>query len=140
MRRKSKKRSEGLEDPMINLTPLIDVVFVVLIMFMIIAPMLELDHVELAAGNNSRVDESTFVSEGSPLVIHVREDNTIWLNKQRVTPKLLEKLLVEAKSLNEKQNPQLFHDKRAHFGTYQSVKNAVEAAGYSEMDIVLKPA
>lgn len=140
MRRRSKKSGESLEDPMINLTPLIDVVFVVLIMFMIVAPMLELDHVELAPGNNSKMDESTFISEGSLLAIHVRQDNTIWLNKRRVTPKLLEELLVEAKLQNKKQSPQLFHDKRAHFGTYQSVKNAVEAAGYTEMDIVLKPA
>ena len=140
MRRKSKKRSESLEDPMINLTPLIDVVFVVLIMFMIVAPMLELDNVELAPGNNSRMDETTFISESSPLTIHVRGDNSIWLNKRRVTPRLLEELLIEAKLQNGKQNPQLFHDKRAHFGTYQSVKNAVEAAGYSEMDIILKPA
>ena len=139
MRKKGKNRSENLEDPMINLTPLIDVVFVVLIMFMIVAPMLELDHVKLASGNNSSVDEATFVNEASPLSIHVRQDNTIWLNQHQVSSKQLENLLVEARKFDDKKNPQLFHDLRAHFGTYQSVKNAVENAGFSEMDIVLKP-
>ena len=35
--------------------------------------------------------------------------------------------------------PRVFQDKNATFGTYQTVKNAVEAAGFEEMDIILKP-
>ena len=36
--------------------------------------------------------------------------------------------------------PQVFHDKKAEFGTYQAVKNAAEEAGFSHIDIILKPA
>ncbi len=40
---------------------------------------------------------------------------------------------------NPESRPQIFHDKNAKFGTYQTVKNALEAAGFSEMDLILKP-
>jgi hypothetical protein len=35
--------------------------------------------------------------------------------------------------------PLVFHDKKAHFGTYQSVKNATESAGFQQMDVILNP-
>ncbi len=35
--------------------------------------------------------------------------------------------------------PQLYHNRNAHFGTYQSVKNATEMAGFTQLDIILKP-
>ena len=44
------------EEPLINLTPLIDVVFVVLIMFIVIAPMLEVERVELASAGESALE------------------------------------------------------------------------------------
>ncbi len=49
--RKSRRLSSlsHSEEASINLTPLIDVVFVVLIIFILIAPMLELDRIQLAS-------------------------------------------------------------------------------------------
>ena len=128
-----------IDEPTVNLTPLIDVVFVILIMFIVIAPLLELDKVELAEGPNMP-QKSQSVQESSPLSIHVHHDNSIWFNQQVVTPQQLTVLLKDAKIQHPKIVPQVFHDRRAHFGTYQSVKNAAEEAGFSEMDIILKPA
>jgi biopolymer transport protein ExbD len=132
-------RENAIEEPAVNLTPLIDVVFVILIMFIVIAPLLELDQVELAEGANMP-QTTRSVQESSPVAIHVREDNTIWFNSQSVTPLQLAILLKNAKAQHPKVIPQVFHDKRAQFGTYQAVKNAAEEAGYSQMEIILKPA
>lgn len=129
-----------IDEPTINLTPLIDVVFVILIMFILIAPLLELDRVELADAPAANFHENHSVQESSPLTIHVHQDNSIWFNNKSVTPSELTALLKEAKLRYPKLTPQIFHDKRAHFGTYQSVKNAVEAAGFAQMEIILKPA
>jgi biopolymer transport protein ExbD len=129
---------EVLEEGVINLTPLIDVVFVVLIMFIIVAPMLEVDHVELAAKEQAD-RERTPIQENSHLVIHVHADNTIWINKQRVSEKDLLPLLKREKLNHPKQIPQLFHDKKAFFGTYQTVKNSLERAGFEEIALFLQP-
>jgi len=128
------------EEPAVNLTPLIDVVFVILIMFIVIAPLLELDRVELADGPMAKLPGSSSVQETSPITIHVQDDNSIWLNNQRTNPRELVALLKQAKLQYPNINPQIFHDKKAHFGTYQSVKNAAEEAGFSMIDIILKPA
>lgn len=128
------------EEPTVNLTPLIDVVFVILIMFIVIAPLLELDRVELADAPIAMLSASSSVQESSPITIHVHQDNAIWFNNHPVTPKELMGLLKEAKIRYPEARPQIFHDRKAQFGTYQSVKNAAEEAGFSHIDIILKPA
>ena len=137
--RLSSRQGESSEELHINLTPLIDVVFVVLIMFIVIAPMLELDRIQLAASAGHGIKESGVVQESSPIAIQVQEDDTLYFNRKIVSEKQLIELLKNAKRAYPTQVPQLFHDKRAHFGTYQTVKNAVETAGFEQLDIILQP-
>lgn len=133
-------RSVSVEEPTVNLTPLIDVVFVILITFIVIAPLLELDRVELAdASSNIAYSQSISVQEASPIAIHVRQDNVILVNGNPVSIDQLTQYLIQAKQRYPNARPQLFHDKKAQFGTYQSVKNAAETAGFNQMDVILKP-
>jgi len=138
MRRLNRVISEA-EEPSVNLTPLIDVVFVILIMFIVVAPLLELDRVELATSSEEPSDHVFAAQENGPITLHVKRDNTVWLNHKLVDIKSLPSLLKVAREQNPQARPQLFHDKMAHFGTYQAVKNAAEAAGFQQMDIILKP-
>ena len=128
-----------VEEPTINLTPLIDVVFVILIMFIVIAPLLELDRIELAEGSSEETGSSIAAQENSQISIHVFADNTIEFNRKRVLLSQLPQLLREAKTRFPSARPQIFHDRRAPFGTYQEIKNATEDAGFQQMDIILKP-
>jgi biopolymer transport protein ExbD len=137
-RRIGQKGTSSFEEPTVNLTPLIDVVFVILIMFILVAPLLELDRVELADSPASRQGGSS-ASEASPVAIHVHKDNTIWMDNHKLKPEQLTAMLIQSKKRYPQARLQVFHDKKAEFGVYQSVKNAAEAAGYRELDIVLKP-
>ncbi len=123
----------------INLTPLIDVVFIVLIMFIIIAPMVELDRVQLASAAQHDNKEMAVVQEDNPVAIHVHDDNSIWINRRVVTEKELLQILKQAKRNYPQKIPQLFQDKKAQFGIYQTVKNAVEMAGFEQLDVILQP-
>jgi len=138
-RRKNLDRSHGFEEATINLTPLIDVVFVVLIIFIIVAPMLELDRIELAYAAPTPKKERASTPEASAITIHVHEDNTIWFNGRQVNEQSLNALLKQAHASFPDRIPQLFNDKKACFGTYQTVKNAVEMAGFEQLDVILKP-
>ncbi len=137
-RRRFHTDDEPLEEPIINLTPLIDVVFVVLISFMLIAPMLEIDSIDLANGGTEKKKES-LSPESTPLSISVRADNTIWLQGKKVTTIELEKALLVQKKNHPGKIPQVIHDRNASFGTYQTVKNVMERCGFEQMDVVLKP-
>ncbi len=140
MARRSYRASDASSDEInINLTPLIDVVFVVLIIFIIIAPMVELDRIELAESAGGARKEALNPSETNTISIYVRKDNTIWLNGMQVELKQLTLLLKEMHRVSPTKKPKLFQDKQAFFGTYQTVKNAVEGAGFDELDVVLKP-
>ena len=127
------------EEVQINLTPLIDVVFVILIMFIIVAPMLELDRVQLASAAEKTDPVMTAAPENAPITIHVHADDSIWFNAKRVSEKELVLLLKTAKVQYPARIPQLFHDKQARFGTYQNVKNAIECAGFEQLDVILQP-
>ena len=131
------KNNHPIEEPQINLTALIDIVFVVLIIFILIAPLLELDRVQLA--DAPKLNQPNSVTEASPITLQVQRDNTIWLNTQPTRIEALKDRLVDLRKHLPSARPQLFQDKKAEFGTYQSVKNALEEAGFSEVDIVLNP-
>ena len=134
-----RRKHPSLEEATMNLTPLIDVVFVILIMFIVVAPLLEMDRVELAPGPPLQGDRVVAIQENSPITLHIFADNTVTLNQQKINLAQLSTYLSMARTKNPQAKPQLFHDRKAMFGTYQIVKNAVEEAGFPEMDVILKP-
>ncbi len=138
-----KRRPPPLEDdssdePLVNLTPLIDVVFVVLISFMLIAPVLDIDSIVLAPSGPSSKKESIAV-QNSPLAISIRADNSIWFHGEKVSLPDLEKHLMLEKMRRPAETPQLIPDARSHFETYAQVKAVLEKCGFEQMDIILRP-
>ncbi len=117
---------------LINITPLIDVIFVVLIMFMLIAPLLNVEHIKLASASKSAKEISTLKSHN--LQIHIYENNTLTLNGKKIT---LQNLSHELHLLPKQTVPQVLCDKKAHFGAYQQVKIMLENAGFKQMDLIL---
>lgn len=126
---------DSVDEPLINLTPLIDVVFVVLITFMLIAPVLDTDSVDLAVSGGKESKEL----QTSPISIAVHADNSIWFHGTKMTLAQLEQALRQEKKRHPHATPQLVHDKGASFGTYQSLKNLLEGVGFAQMDVILKP-
>ncbi len=124
------------EDSLLNLTPLIDVVFIVLIAFMLMAPLLEIDSIALAPSGEAH---SKPASQNHPISITLRADNTLWFQGKEIPFSALEKTLLHAKTQFPNAIPQIIPDARSHFETYQKVKNSCEACGFETLDIVLKP-
>jgi biopolymer transport protein ExbD len=137
---RARRNSVQEEGPTVNLTPLIDVVFVILVMFILIAPILEIDNISLADAPTKAKDVTVVEKDSSPIVIHVKPNDSILFNGRMTGIAVLQERLIEEKKIYPHAKPLVFHDRRAQFGTYQHVKNAVESAGFHEMDIVLAPA
>lgn len=125
-------------DSLINLTPLIDVVFVVLIVFILLAPLVEIDSISLAPGSR-KTAENPFKTESNALHIDLLKDGSVRINKREIEKKDLRKLLIALHEAHQKGNPKLFCDKEVAFGAYQEVKNAIEDAGFETLDIVVAP-
>lgn len=124
--------------PQVNLTPLIDVVFVVLIAFILIAPLLELEQISLAPSNRSK-ELSHANDPTTAITIRVYKNNEIRINEQKITTDALLSHLQNLKKKHPHVIPRLFHDKRAYFGTYQQIKNSIELAGFEKLDVILQP-
>jgi biopolymer transport protein ExbD len=81
--------------PSMNVTPLVDVVLVLLIIFMVIAPMMVKQFWLHVPKKETVVQpETDQPSDGPvPIVVTVRNDKTVWINKDRVElPELGDKL------------------------------------------------
>ena len=83
----------------INVTPLVDVVLVLLIIFMVVTPMLQRGKdVKLPVAAKKEHAEG---SEADPMIISITSDKKIWLEKDQVTDeelkaKLTSKLAAES--------------------------------------------
>ena len=135
MRKKIFLKKEFLDESLINLTPLIDVIFVVLVAFILIAPFLEIDQVKLV---NVKKSSKSVSSNRNSIDLYVREDNSIWLNKSLVKKENLEKVLKEVKVKFPNRDLFLFHDRKAYFETYQMIKETARKAGFERLDVILK--
>lgn len=120
------------EESFINLTPLIDVVFVVLISFIIIAPLVQIEKINLAEAGKTAEN-----SKIHGIKIYVKADDTIELNQKKMDLNELLKAMVTYKKKDPSAIPFVFHDEKASFGRYQQIKNLLEKVGFDEMDIVL---
>jgi biopolymer transport protein ExbD len=128
------------EESLLNLTPLIDVVFVLLITFILIAPILKFDRIELAPAAAIEKKETSLPAQGrNSITIRVFDNNSITINNRPITEKDVLTILLSLKKNHPTETPLLFQDKNATFGTYQMIKNAVESAGFEQMDVFLKP-
>lgn len=128
---------DSFSEPRLELTPLIDVVFVVLVCFMLTAPFLELDHVSLATSSASSDKSSMQPQSTQKLQIYVYENDTIWIRNSPVADKELPSTLKRLREQQGHGEVLVFHDRRAKFGTYEWLKGELSKAGFEKMEIAL---
>ncbi|HUM10448.1 MAG TPA: biopolymer transporter ExbD [Myxococcaceae bacterium] len=76
----------------INVTPLVDVVLVLLIIFMVVTPMLQRGKdVKLPSATKQKHDENA--KDVDPMIVSVTADKRIWLEKDPVTDDTLKQAL-----------------------------------------------
>jgi biopolymer transport protein ExbD len=76
----------------INVTPLVDVVLVLLIIFMVVTPMLQ-------RGKDVQLPKSIYVDKdpkgGDPLILSITKDGKVWVEKDQYEADTLEKRLAD---------------------------------------------
>ncbi len=120
---------------LINLTPLIDVLFTVLVLFIVISPFLDIESVQLPPKGL----EATGQRNKRKIRIFVNKNEQIKINDTSVSLKQLGVVLQELKKTFQNEIPELYQDKNSPFGTYLNIKHALEQAGFEEMDLVVQP-
>jgi biopolymer transport protein ExbD len=118
----------------INITPLVDVVLVLLIIFMVITPLLQM-------GYDVKVPPKATVENPPPaldqLIVSVTPQNRIYLNKEALNAQALGLRLSEI--LKNRRDKTVFFsaDDRANYGEVIKVMDIVRNAGAKNLGIVL---
>ncbi|HMN51911.1 MAG TPA: protein TolR [Xanthobacteraceae bacterium] len=130
-RRSSRVRGRGVMAE-INVTPLVDVMLVLLIIFMIAAPLLTVGvPIDLPETQARSVEQ-----DREPLTLSVNDKGQVFLQNTEVKiEELVEKLKVIAK---QGQDERIFvrGDKKVDYGTVMKVMGRLQAAGYRKVALV----
>jgi biopolymer transport protein ExbD/biopolymer transport protein TolR len=117
----------------INITPLVDVVLVLLLIFMITAPVLQ-SGIEVAVPHTRQVNQLSEVH----LVVTIDKDQNVFLQDKPVNIHDLSSALAENPQ-NEKKVIYVRADESVPFGAFASVMDAVKQAGITNISIVTQP-
>jgi biopolymer transport protein TolR len=115
-----------------NITPLVDVMLVLLIIFMVTSPM-------LVAGINIDLPEtsaSPAAGQDEPLAIDVDSNGSVYLNENKIE---LEHLVPKLRAItHEKMDTRIFvrGDKNVDYGKVIAVIGAVNSAGFNKVALV----
>ena len=120
----------------INITPLVDVVLVLLLIFMLTAPVLQ-SGVEVAVPHTRTVNQLT----DEHTVITIDKDQNVFLDDKPVNVNALTSRLA-GKAPRDAAGKRVIYiraDEKVPFGAFASVMDAVKAAGVTNISIVTQP-
>ena len=118
----------------INITPLVDVVLVLLVIFMLTAPVLQ-SGIDVAVPKTRTVREATQEHE----VITIDRDQRVFLGDHPINISDIPQRLHNPNVDPSKQIIYLRADERVPFGAFASVMDAVKQAGITNVSIVTQP-
>jgi len=118
----------------INITPLVDVVLVLLVIFMLTAPVLQ-SGIEVAVPKTRTVREATEQRE----VITIDRNQRVFLGDQPINLNDIPGRLRHPNADPAHQIIYLRADERVPFGAFASVMDAVKQAGITNISIVTQP-
>lgn len=129
MRRFSQKKHQ--EDTEINLTPMLDVVFIMLIFFIVTTSFIKETGIEV----NRPSAKSTVSKSKANILIAIRNNNEIWIDKRMVDIRSVRANIERLKASNSQNSVVIQSDTDAKTGTLVQVMDQIRLAGIFSISI-----
>jgi biopolymer transport protein ExbD len=130
-------RTQPHEEPTLNLTPMIDVILVLIIFFMVATKFAEEERsVELQVPSISNRNAAMTAPE--PKVVNVHRDGQVSLGAQNVSLDELKRQLTAARNQYRRLSVLIRGDRMATHGQMTAVYDACKQAGIAELAISVK--
>jgi biopolymer transport protein ExbD len=130
------KRNEGANiNSNINVTPMVDVMLVLLIIFMVITPMLQKGvSVDLAKVNNPLPMNDA--DKEDALLVAIMRDGKVYFGNDQVQPDQLTGKVKDRLAKGQNKTVYVKADARAKFGSVVAVVDNVRAAGVDQLGLL----
>ena len=116
----------------INVTPLVDVMLVLLVVFIVTAPLLT----NTIPINLPKTDSVAPVEQKDPLVVSIDGQGKLFINKDEIQPDLLETNLKAAKEKAPDVRVQLQADNGVNYGEVARAMASIERAGITKLSVI----
>ena len=131
----SNKSSSKMVLSEINVTPLVDVMLVLLIIFMVTAPMMkqgvEVNLPETASTGMSTTDK--------PFVIYIKKDRKVYIGKEALAVDSLGEKITAIFKTRKNKNIYIQADKSVDYGTVAGAMAEIKSAGIFNIGLVTLP-
>lgn len=115
-----------------NITPLVDVMLVLLVVFIVAAPMLT----NAIPINLPKTEAVAPADQKDPLIVSIDGSGKLFLDKDEIQPELLESNLRLAKEQNADLRVQLQADDQVDYGVVAKAMASIERAGITKLAII----
>ncbi|KTC07452.1 biopolymer transporter ExbD [Pseudomonas syringae ICMP 11168] len=116
----------------INVTPLVDVMLVLLVVFIVTAPLLT-NSIPI---NLPKTESVAPVEQKDPLVVSIDGQGKLFINKDEIQPGLLESSLKAAKDKIPDVRVQLQADNGVNYGEVARAMASIERAGITKLSVI----
>jgi biopolymer transport protein ExbD len=113
------------EETEINITPMLDIVFIMLIFFIVTTSFTK----ETGAAINKPIALQALAIQNGTILIGVRSNDEIWMSKRLVEIREVRSMVEQARAENPKGSVVIVADKDSRIGTVTQVIDQVKLAG-----------
>jgi biopolymer transport protein ExbD/biopolymer transport protein TolR len=130
-------RNEGAKiNSSINVTPMVDVMLVLLIIFMVITPMLRPAGAPVDLARTSNAMQMSGAGKPDALIVSVMRDGKIFLGSESVTSQTLTQKLQDKLSARINKTVYVRADARARYGVLAGAVDDVRSAGADQLGLL----
>lgn len=119
------RRHAHSEDAEINITPMLDIVFIMLIFFIVTTSFTK----ETGAVIAKPIAEQAVALRNGTILIGIKSNDDIWMSKRLIELREVRSMVENAKAENPKGSVVIVADKRSRIGTVTQVMDQVRMAG-----------
>lgn len=128
---KKRRKQGGSQDGDINLTPMLDVVFIMLIFFIVTATFIKRAGIDVTRPEALTSDQKPTVS----VIVAIGEKGDIWIDNQKVDAQSVRAHIERLHAENPKGSMVIQSDRKAKYEVVLGVLTAARGAGLTEVAI-----
>jgi biopolymer transport protein ExbD len=126
-----RRRQQEVEESEVNLTPMLDVVFIMLIFFIVTASFVKEAGIEITRPPAATAERQ----ERGNILVAITKDNQLWIDRRQVSPQALRANIERLHAENPQGSVVIQADEKSENGLLVRVMDAARLAGVTSVSL-----